>query len=332
MRKSILLLLLASACTAADAADHTVVNGFLEQAIAVGCEPVDLGTIAVEELRTATDSSFLVLDAAQRRVTEFADDLRPRWSLEYDEVGPAAVDRPISATLLGDTAVAIAARGGLKLVVLDRAGALIRARSLPFMPGPVTATANGNLLVAAVPLGATPASLLFRLHDDELEALPVPRRPFADMTVGALGNSTRVEPLDTTVLVVHQFLAPRAFRVAPATGSVAAVALPTPDATADRIGYVPSPPVSEAQLGEMLTPAIAVGVDRLRGEVYLLTRSGRQVDGRWERALLRLDRDLGFLAGYTLDAHAVHLAVLPRRQAALVVDDMDRSYLCPLDA
>lgn len=332
MRKSILLPLLAAACGDGASAGHRVIRDFSALATPVECEAVDLGAVAVEELRLATDSTFLVLDAAQHRVTEYGDDLLPRWSLDYPEAGPGAVDRPVSAALLGDSAIAMAARGGLRLVVLDRTGRLIHARRLPFMPGALAATDDGAVLVSAVPLGATPGSLLFRYRDGTLEELAVPRRPYADMTIGALGNTTRVEPLPpTSALVVHQFLAPRAVEVVLETGRVIPRVVPTPDGTADHIDFVPDPPITDAQLGEILAPAMAVSVDP-SGDVFLLTRSGRWTRGRRERAILRLGRDLAFRAAHTVDVHAVQMAVLPRRGAALVADDADRFFLCPLHA
>lgn len=332
MRKSILLLPLLAGCSDSGPPGYRIIADFQDRARPVGCQAVDLGEVAVEELRLATDSSVLVLDAAQQSVSEYGDDLRRRWTLEYQEIGPAAVDRAVSATLVGDSAVAIAARGGLRVVVLDRDGALLQARQLSFMPGTLAATDGGAILLTAIPLGSTPESLLFRLGNEALEALPVPRRPYGDMTVGALGNTTRVETLAPgSALVVHQFLAPRAFRVSLGTGEVSVLSVPTPDATADQIDFEPLAPITEDQLGDMLAPAIGVSVDRRRGEVYLMTRSGRWI-GRWERAILRLSRDLELLEAYTLDVHAVHMAVLPRRRAALVADDLDRFFLCPLHA
>lgn len=333
MRKSILLFLLLTACSGdGEEATYHLVPDFADRATPMACAPVDLGEVAIQELRSATDTSFVVLDAAQRRVTEFSDGLRPIWSLEYDEYGPAALNRPVSAALLADSAVAIVASGGVKLVILGRDGRLIHAQRLDFVPHAVAATGD-ELLITTVPMGGSPGSLLFRFRGGAMEEVAVPPREYADMLVGALGNQAAVETLaDGDALVVHRVLAPRAFRVAADRAAVAPVAVPTPDATAERIAFVPRAPVTTAQAGDMLVPALAMSVDRSRDEVYLLTRSGREVDGRWQRAILRTDDHLGFLGAYTLDPLAVHMAILPRRRAALVGDDLDRVYLCPLDA
>lgn len=333
MRKSILLPLLLAACSG-DGEDATfrVVEDFHARSTPVTCSTADLGEVAVEELRLVTDTTFLVLDAAQRRLAEYDEELRLLWTLEYPEHGPAAVESPVSATLIGDSAVAILDRGGLKLVILDRAGDLIRAEPLTFIPHSMAALGD-DVLVTAVPLGASPEALLFRLRGAEMEALPVPPRPYTDMMVGTLGNSTIVETFpEGSALVVHQFLAPRAFHVDLDGDTVSPLPVPTPDATAGLVEAVPRAPITEDQFGDLLVPALAMSLDRTRREVYLLTRSGRLVDGRRERALLRLDDGLGYLESYLLDAHAVRMVVLPRRRAAVVTDDLDRPYLCPLDA
>jgi hypothetical protein len=291
---------------------------------------VNLGPVAVAQLRGATDSSVVVLDAAQHRVTEFGDDLRPLWSLEYDEHGPGAVEGPVGVALVGDTAVALLARGGLRLVVLDRQGEFVHSQALGFMPNDVV-TVGDELLIAAVAMGPTPGALLFRVRDGELEAIPIPPREYDDMLIGALGNQPLVQAFpDGSALLVHQFLAPRAFRVR--GNDVTPLPVPTPDATKAQIEYIPRPPVTADQYPALLVPAMAMSVDRGRRQAYLLTRSGRITNGRNERAIIRTDDRLGMRAAYVLDVHAIQMAVLPRRDAALVVDDMDRFHLCPLPA
>ena len=331
MRKSILLPLLVVACSGdvSDAA-YRVVPDFVGRSTPIACRGVDLGDIAVESLRSASDSTFVVLDAAQRRITEYDDRLQERWTLDYLERGPAAVDRPVGVGLLGDSAVAVLARGALRLLVLARDGRLVRSQRLEFIPHSL-ATTGDEVLVTAMPMGGTPGSLLFRYRNGQLEPVPIPRRDYADMMIGGLGNSALVETFaDGVALVVHQILAPRAFRVSADRAHVSVLAVPTPDETAHLVQNVPRAPVTEAQFDHMLLPAMALSVDRAAGEAYLLTRSGRTVNGQRERAILRTDADLGFLDGYLLDVNAVHMAVLPRRGAALVVDDMDRFHLCPL--
>lgn len=334
MRKSTLLLLLVLACSGDTRdSDYRLIADFAQRSVPLACHPADLGGTAVDRLHSATDTSLLVLDGAGGRVAEYSDRLEQVWALEYDKHGPAGVDRPVDAVLLGDTAVALVARSGPRLVILDRAGRLIHAEPLTFVPNAVTGGEEDDVLVSAMPVGARPEVLLFRYHGGELTPLDVPTRQYPDMTVKALGNATLAASLpDGSAVVVHQFFAPRGFRVIPASGSVAPLAVPTPEATRDRIDFIPRPPVTQDQFSSMLAPALAISADRDKGELYLLTRSGRSVDGRPERAILRLDRRLGYLGSYLLAVHAVHLAFLARVHALLVADDMDRFYLCPLRA
>lgn len=334
MRKSILLPLVVLACSGdARDSDYHVVADFIGRSIPLACHAVDLGGIAVDRLHPATDTSFFVLDAAGGRIAEYTDRFEQVWALDFDEHGPAAVQRPVDAALLGDTAVAVAARGGLRLVILDRTGRPIHIEPLTFIPSALAAGEQDDVLVSAMPVGPRPEVLLFRFHSGELAPLNVPIRRYPDMTVGALGNATLAASLpDGSALVVHQFFAPRGFRVVPASGSVVPLPVPTPDATRERIDFVPRPPVTRDQFSSMLTPALALSVDRGNGEVYLLTRSGRTIDGRSERAILRLGRRLGYVESYLLEVHAVQLAFLSRADALIVVDDLDRPYLCPLRA
>lgn len=334
MRKSILLPLVVLACSGdARDSDYRLISDFVARSVRLACQPVDPGGTAVDRLHSATDTSFIVLDDANGRIAEYTDRLEPVWALEYEEHGPAAVERPVDAALLGDTAVAVVARGGLRLVILDRTGGPIHVEPLTFIPNAVTAGEEDDVLVSAMPVGRRPEVLLFRFHRGELAPLDVPTRRYPDMTVGALGNATLAASLpDGSALVVHQFFAPRGFRVVPASGAVAPLAVPTPDATREWIDFVPRPPVTQDQFSSMLTPALALSADRGKGELYVLTRSGRVIDGRAERAVLRLDRRLGYLGSYLLGVHAVHLAFLPRADALVVADDLDRFYLCPLHA
>jgi hypothetical protein len=303
------------------------------RSVPLACQPVELGGEAVDRLHSATDTTFVVLDDAGGRIVEYTDRLEQVWALEYHEHGPAAVERAVDAALLGDTAVAVVARGGLRLVILDRAGGLVHVEPLAFIPNAVTGGEADDVLVSALPVGAKPEALLFRFHGGELAPLDVPTRRYPDMTVGALGNATLAASLPGgSAVVVHQFFAPRGFRVVPATGEVAPLAVPTPDATRERIDFVPHPPVTQDQFSSLLTPALALSADRGRGELYLLTRSGRMIDGRAERAVLRLDRRLGYLGSYLLGVHAVQMAFLARADAIVVADDVDRFHLCPLRA
>lgn len=332
MRRSALLLLLPLVSCGGDEEDmYTVVDDFLERAVPARCEAVELGVdVAVTEIRSATDSTWLLLDAPQQRIHEITDDYRTVWTLAYPSEGPGSLLSPVSVARLGDTAVAVADRGSLKLEVLSRSGSLLLSTPLGFMPNRIAATPAGQVLVTPLPIDGRPGTLLVRFTGRAPEVLPVPPRYYEDMLVRAMGNAAVVETLpDGRALVVHQFLAPRGFEVAPG-GGVTRVAVPTPDATLSQVAFVPTYPLTEDQQPKIMLPAAAMSVDPLRSEVYLMTRSGRREGGVSERAILRLDDRLGFIEAFTVGIAAHDMAFLPRRGVMLVVDGNDEIFACSL--
>lgn len=332
MRRPILLLLFPLVACGGDREDvYLVVEDFLERARPVRCEAVELdGDVAVSEIRSATDSTWLLLDEPQRLIQEITDDFRTVWTLAYASEGPGALLSPVSIAALGDTAIAVADRGSLKLVVLSRSGEPLLSTPLGFMPHTVAATPAGEVLVTPLPIDGRPETLLVRFAGRAPQALPVPPRYYEDMLVRAMGNAAIVETLpDGRALVVHQFLAPRGFAVA-ADGAVARLAVPTPDATLSQVEFVPTVPLTEAQQPMIMLPAAAMAVDPVRSEVYLMTRSGRRTGGVSERAILRLDDRLGFIEAFTVGIAAHEMAFLPRRGLAVIADADDRIFACPL--
>lgn len=332
MRKStLLLLLIVVACGEPEPEDYVLVEDFLARSPRLACEVLPSpGDLAVTDLRTASDSTVLVMDESNRRLVELDAGLRAVWELQAPSAGPGALNAPVAMVVLGDTAVAIAERQGLQLIVYARSGDLIRTIPLGFAPSGLAASPSGELLVTAMPFGETPRTLLLRYDGATFHEVEIAPRPYADMFVGALGNTTLAEVLpDGAALVIHQFMAPRAFRVS-ADGRAERLRVPTPDATRASIDYIPVGPIMEEQIERMLVPASAMSVDRTRAEVYLLTRSGRRIEAGTERALLRLDDRLGLIESFTLGFVARHLAYLPSEQAILLVDDEDRFHACDL--
>lgn len=329
MRKLTLLLLpLANGCGDV-AATQGVIESFRTEATPLTCETVDLGVdTAPTELRLASDSTWTLLDEAQRQLMTFTDEFRLIRQIELPDIGPGAVEHPISAVLLGDTAVAVAARGGLRLVVLSMDGALRRSVPLEFIPNAIAASDSG-ILATPMPFGDRPSTLLLRNVDDDWEEMPVPKRAYDDMSIAALGNAALVETFpDGRILVMHQFFRPRAFIVD--SGRVDAVTPPIPDGTREQLDFVPRAPITDDQIRRTMVPALAMTIDPHRSEVYVLTRSGGELDDRLERAILRLSDRLAFIEGYTLPVIARSMVFLPRRHAALVVDDLDGLHLCAL--
>ncbi len=332
MRKSTLLLLvIATACGGTTAEEYLVIRDFLERAAPVECRFLDAGEqLAVTGLRPASDSTVLVLDGPGRRLVELDARLGVLWELEAPSMGPGALNEPVDAVVLGDTAVMVAERTGLKLIVYSRSGELVRSTQLPFVPHALAAQSSGDVLVSAMPVGGVPANLVFRFDGEQTHEILVSPRHYEDPIIASLGNSTLVDALETDEgIVVHQFLSPRGFRVG-VNGEVVPLEVPTPDATLAGLDFVPSMQVTRDERLLMLLPAAAMSIDRGRSQVYLLTRSGRIRNDRPERAILRLDEDLRLLSAFTIDVFAVAMAYLPGGGVAMVVDDQDRFFACPL--
>ena len=331
MRKSILSSVLVLASCGDAAPDRYTVVPVPEEATPVQCEPVEIeGAPSATEIRQSGGASWTLLDAPGREILEFDDRLRVIARTPLVEEGPGAANEPVSVAALGDTAWAVLARGGLRLVFLARDGAELSSLPLDFVPHSMEHLGGDRFLLSAMPFGDKPPGVAVLVEGDRLTPLPAARRSYPDMIVSALGNATLVRQLsDGSALLIHQFMEPRGFRVDPG-GGVTSIRVPTPAGTLDAVDYVPTAPITDDQLGRALVPAIALSGDRGRGEVYLLTRSGRELNGRPERALLRLDEDLDLLRAFTLDVPAAGLAYLPDAGMAVVHDDEDRFYTCPL--
>jgi hypothetical protein len=223
-------------------------------------------------------------------------------------------------------------RGRFTLASLDTRTGRGRTLRLDFMPGGVAALPGGGAAVTSLPMGPRPRELVFVQDGDTMRAVDVPQRRYADLSVNALANMVLAEADgEGSLLVVHQYLAPRAFRV-DAHGGVRELSPPVPDGVAHKREYVPTPPVTPDVLPHLYIGAAALSVDRSTGEVYLLTQTGHREGDRSERAILRLDASLRYLGSYLLDPriNAGHVAFLARRRAFVVADDVDRLHLCPL--
>lgn len=333
MRRPTLLLFLLSgiACGAPDADVYAVVDDFLARAVPASCVRAQAeDSLAVTEMRAASDSTWLVLDEPRRRITELDHELRTLWSMEYPAVGPGSAGKAVSAALVGDSAVAIADRGGLRLLILSRSGGLLASTPLGFLPNRLATLPGGEVLVTPLRLGDDPPTLLVRFAGGRRSDVAVPPRYYENVMVRAMGNIARVETFpDGRALVLHEYLAPRGFAVEP-DGSVTRLAVPTPDATLGQLDYVPTPPLTEEDQPRIMVPALGLSVDRARSEAYLMTRSGRTVGGIAQRAILRVDDRLRFLEAYTVDVRARDMAVLPRLGVAMLADDEDAIFTCAL--
>lgn len=327
-----LLALLAIGCSPEEPGG-VVIADFRERSDPLPCQAVQLeDDLAITDLRTTSDSSWAVLDEGRGVIRGYDDRMEPLWTVQLEQDGPLGLPHPVGLAVAGDSVAYVVDRERFALATLDTRDGTGRSMPLEFIPAGVAALPDGGAVVTALPMGPIPRELVFLVEGDSLRALDVPQRSYADMSINGLGNMVLAEPDGSgALLVVHQFMEPRAFRVSPA-GDTRALALPVPDGTAHKRTYIPVPPVTPETLPHIYVGASAISVDRGTGEVYLLTQSGHREADRSERAVMRMDSSLGYSGSYLVDLgiNAGHMAYLGRRNALLLGDDVDRLHLCPL--
>ncbi|MFW6202215.1 MAG: hypothetical protein ACOC8B_06540 [Gemmatimonadota bacterium] len=341
--------LFVSAC-GSDAPDVRFIDDFIARSDLVECGPAPIaGRGEVLDAVALGDTALLALYGSTRELVAYDARLRPAHVVPLAREGPAGVAEPVSAALGRDGIVYIADRGARALKRLDLARGTDRgAIRLPFTPHRVRTDGGGRVLVTPLVLGDEPSWLLYAIADAEAvgggdaggdvggddgpEPTPVrvPPTRYADLTVNALANMTLPAAMpDGAVIAVHQFLVPAAFRATAPDAEPVRHALPLPDGVRATVGRVPTTPITEERLGEIATAATALGVDRARGGLLYLTRTGRADDAASEKAIVRLDRELDYERSYILDVNATQLAYLADRGIALVADEEGTWHSCP---
>lgn len=325
------LVVFSLACAASDADQPVVVSEFVEGSEPIRCTQIEElpASLPVGDVQIAGDSLLLILYSQEREVVLYGTDLVPRHTIPFAEVGPGGVASPVAAALLQDSLIYIADRARQQLKLLDREGEDLGNLSLDFAPDRLLATGD-RLYVTPIVMGSTPASLLHVVEAGSLRTLNVPTMQYADLTVNGLGNMVEIEATAAEgILLAHRFLEPTAYLIADAgEGNVERRTIPIPDRMRANVGRIPSVPITEDQLSDIATPVIALASDRATGDMLYLTRSGRSLSDYSEKAIVRVDDELGYLESYLLDVNATNLAHFAGSDESLVVDDEDRWYKC----
>lgn len=328
------LLPAALACAASDAGDAAFIPDFTDRSIPVECTPVPSLTAreaTVTDVAMLGDTAFLVLYGLDRELAIVGPDLIPRRLFAFDEEGPTGVLGPTSATIVDDSLVYIADQKRMALRRFDLAGHDLGTIRLDFAPDRVLATDDGRILVAPLVIGRHPRWLVYALDGEDATPLGVHAAHYADPAVNALANLARLAAFpDGRVVATHTMIVPYAYTLSPGDASPPDRApLPLPDGVRSLLGKIPAASPEDDRLGELLVATIATAPDSRSGDLLYLTRSGRTVDGRPEKAIVRVDPGLRYLRSYILDVNAIHLAYLPGPQLSLVADEVDQWYRCP---
>jgi len=322
------------ACAASDAGEPVWIDDFVEQSLAVECEPVPSLTAresTVTDVATLSDSTFLVLYGRDREVVLVGPDLEPRRVVAFAEDGPTGVRRPSSATLVGDTVyVADQTRSMLKRLGLD--GSDRGSVSLSFPPQQVRSL-GGAVLVTPMVMGRHPDHLVYRIVEGDAVPLSVRTVPYGDLVVNLLANMAGVAAYpDGRVVVTHTYVIPFAYELRLGEpGPVRRVPVPLPREVGATLGRSPAGTAEQVRSEDLPVAVIAAAADARSGDLVVLARSGRiRPDGVFEKAVIRLDSELEYRRSYVLDVNAIRMAYLAARQIAVVVDEVDQWHACPV--
>ena len=199
---------------------------------------------------------------------------------------------------------------------------------LDFVPARVTSVGS-TVVIIPFAMGRYAQSLLYVLDGDVVVPQKIQPQEFANVSVMMLANALSVAELDGRLLLAHQFMMPRAYLWRPgATPAVRAV--PLPREVMNSIGYVPPLPLDSAALRPLLAVAVSLAADVSKHRFVFLTRSGRMINGRFEKVLVRTDSALNHLDSFRLPISAGHLALLDAGRTAVLVDEDGGWHTCPL--
>jgi hypothetical protein len=329
-----LLILAAHACAASDAGDAVFIPDFTDRSMPIECTPVPSLTAreaSVTDVAMLGDTAFLVLYGLDRELAVVGQDLVPRRLFGFAEDGPTGVLGPTSATIAGDSLVYIADQKRMALRRFDLAGQDRGTIRLDFAPDRVLATDDGRILITPLVVGRHPRWLVYAIDGEDATPLGIPAAHYANPAVNALANLARFAAFpDGRVVATHTTIVPYAYTLSPGDASPPDRApLPLPDDVRPLLGKLPAASLEDDRLGELLVATIATAPDTRSGDLLYLTRSGRTVDGRPEKAIVRVDPGLRYLRSYLLVVNAIHLAYLAGPQLTLVADEVDQWYRCP---
>lgn len=321
----IVALLLFAAC---GAEEWALIPDLAGRSAAAACDSLagpDPGPVQVERLHAVSDSTLLLVDPVAREVVELDRDGSRLGVFELGADGPRSVAMLSDAARSGDTLLVIADAGRNRLRAFRPQGTDLWTLDLGFPPQRLT-FAGGRLLVTAAGMDARLPALVHEVRNGAVAALPIPLVRHVDAIARLFVNDVVLEGYpDGSALVAHHFVAPRAWRVEP-RGTVSSHAVPVAEAVRASIGHLPPIPFREEDIGRIAAPVIASAADPETGDFLYLTRSGRQREGRNEKAVVRVDGRFRYVGSRLLDVNAVVLAYLPSEPGSVIVVDTDGGW------
>jgi len=289
----------------------------------------------VSRLEAVNDSLLVAIATGDRDILLVRDDLLPLARIHWEKEGPVSLSDPSDVALVGDTLLVVADRESARLKFFDLQGGDRGTLPLGFPPHRLVRFGDGYL-VSAIALLPTQSELLYRVSERAIHGLGVAPLHMADWQLKAMANATVLVPVGGgRVILAHQFIEPVAHLLdipgsQDAPDAVRRVGIPVSDGVREAVGYLPERPFTDESITKILTPILEAASDTAAGEVLYLTRTGRRIAEHWEKALVRVDRDMGYLDSFLVPLSVGPFAYLPRRREIVAVADDERWYRCPL--
>ena len=330
------LLLLFAAC-AGEGPGTVYIEDFHDRSPMLACSVADVPgpPAGVLRLKAVGDSLLVAIAGGDREIVLFGPDFSVRARVRWEEEGPLGLADPVDVDLVGDTLLVVAERGRARLTFVDLRGVQRGHIPLGFVPNRLLRDGDG-WLVSAVPLSPTQGEILYRVGGARPEPMGIAPVHEATPQIKALANATvMVRAGDGRVVVAHQYVRALAHLVAlPPEGrgraTVRDVAVPLADGVAGAVGFRPGPPFTDEAMRRLLAPVLEAAPDPPGGGILYLTRTGRMSGDFWEKALVRVDADMTYLASWTLPVNVGPFAWLPRRGEVVGVAADERWYRCPI--
>lgn len=329
----LVLLYLGASCAATDAPAPVFIDDFVEKALLVQCtisEEMSAPEYSVGEVATLSDTSFLVVYPLDQRIVFYGPELNVLRTIAFDSYGPTGVVEPGAATLAGDSIVYIADKSSHLLKRLDLDGRDRGSIRLDFAPEAVQASGE-SVLVSPLVVGGHPRWLVYDVSDGEAMHRRVPAMRITDGLLNVLANMSVTAAFpDGRVVVGHRFIVPFAHILTTGTaGEVQRVPIPLPAGLRASLDALPEPPFDDSFARKVPTVLIDAAPDTRTGDLLYIVRTGRRVDDRFEKAIVRVDEDFAFSRAYLPGINAVRLAYLAEHSLSIIADEEDRWYICP---
>ena len=330
-RHALAVVVLLVACGGEDR--PVLIGDFASRSTLVDCRPLGPDTVALGSIMSArpiSDSTMLVVDGSGRQLVILDATLRVIRRLEFPDEGPGSIARLLDAAASGDSLIVLADGGRNRLVGITPEGAALWDFDTGFPPQSI-AFAGGRLLVTAVGLDPRIPGLVHERIGPRLVSLDVPFIPHQDGLARMFVNSASLYGLpDGSAVLAHELIWPRAWLI-PAHGAPRRVEVPLPERTSRQIGFVPTMPMREDELDDLLVPVMGLSVDPASGDIFYVTRTGDERDSHSEKAIVRATRDFVYLGSIRLPINAVEVVYLPHAPDSLIVSDYDLGWhRCPV--